>query len=61
MLVASDILRRMLHKTRPYEITPGETDRVYEECLNDLSSVIAKKEVTGKEKLEAMIADFKKD
>jgi predicted nucleotide-binding protein (sugar kinase/HSP70/actin superfamily) len=36
MLVAGDILQKLLLKTRPHELHKGETDRVYEECLDDV-------------------------
>lgn len=32
-LIAADILRKMLLKTRPYEKVKGTTDRIYEEAL----------------------------
>lgn len=38
-LVASDIMRKMLLKTRPYERVAGTTDRVYENALLDLERV----------------------
>ena len=36
MLVAADILQKMLLKYRPHERQRGDTDAVYEECLDDL-------------------------
>ncbi len=33
-IVAVDLLIKKLHETRPYEKDPGETDRVYRECLD---------------------------
>jgi predicted nucleotide-binding protein (sugar kinase/HSP70/actin superfamily) len=36
MLLAADILQKMLLKTRPHEVEKGQTDEVNEECLNDL-------------------------
>jgi predicted nucleotide-binding protein (sugar kinase/HSP70/actin superfamily) len=53
-LIASDILRRMLHKTRPYELKGGKTDEVYEECLNDLTQTMEDRSCEGKEKLGAI-------
>ncbi len=35
-LVAADILQKMLLKTRPHEIEKGQTDAVYQECLDDV-------------------------
>ena len=39
-LLASDILRKMLLKTRPYETVKGTTDRVYEQALRDHEHVL---------------------
>jgi predicted nucleotide-binding protein (sugar kinase/HSP70/actin superfamily) len=39
-LVAADILQKMLLKTRPHEVEKGQTDAVYEECLNDASHAV---------------------
>lgn len=33
-VVLVDILQKLLHETRPYEVNKGETDRVYKECLD---------------------------
>jgi predicted nucleotide-binding protein (sugar kinase/HSP70/actin superfamily) len=32
--VAVDLLRKFKQERRPYEVNPGETDRVYKECLD---------------------------
>ncbi|MBI4720960.1 MAG: hypothetical protein HY770_07025 [Chitinivibrionia bacterium] len=53
-LIAADILRRMLHKTRPYETAPGSADRVYESCLNDLCAAIEDRAAGKKEKLRSI-------
>ena len=39
-LVATDVLHKALLRTRPYETTLGEADRVYRECLEDLCGTI---------------------
>jgi predicted nucleotide-binding protein (sugar kinase/HSP70/actin superfamily) len=39
-LVAADTLRKGLHRTRPYETTPGTADRVYQESITDLCTTI---------------------
>lgn len=33
-VVATDLLIKILHETRPYENVPGETDRMYQESLS---------------------------
>jgi predicted nucleotide-binding protein (sugar kinase/HSP70/actin superfamily) len=40
MLVVSDILQKLLLQHRPYERTPGATDKVYEECLDDVCATV---------------------
>jgi len=42
MLVAADILQKMLLKYRPHERNKGDTDAVFEECLDDLCSTVEK-------------------
>ena len=32
-LVCADVLRKMLHRTRPYELHRGDTDRVHERAI----------------------------
>lgn len=39
-IVATDLLVKMLHETRPYEDVPGQTDRVYREQLAKLTRAI---------------------
>jgi len=39
-VVTTDILTKLLHETRPYEINKGETDRVYKECLDDVVKIV---------------------
>jgi predicted CoA-substrate-specific enzyme activase len=39
-IVATDLLVKMLHETRPYEDVPGQTDRVYREQLAALTKAI---------------------
>ncbi len=36
VLLAGDILQKLLLMTRPHEVVKGETDRVYHECLDDV-------------------------
>jgi predicted nucleotide-binding protein (sugar kinase/HSP70/actin superfamily) len=42
MLVAADILQKMLLKYRPHERNKGDTDAVFEECLDDLCGTVEK-------------------
>jgi predicted nucleotide-binding protein (sugar kinase/HSP70/actin superfamily) len=40
MLVAADILQKLLLQHRPYERRPGTTDATFEECLDDICSAV---------------------
>ncbi len=50
--VANDLLYKLRHSYRPYERTPGQTDRVYQQCLERV--VAATEAGGGKELVEAM-------
>ena len=39
-LVSADILLKLLLRARPYEITPGSADALYDESLTDLSHIL---------------------
>ena len=54
-VVASDILRKLLLKTRPYEITPGTTDAVFHQSLDLVCEAIAKRTSNAKEHMEALL------
>lgn len=55
-VIANDILMKMLLKTRPYEVEPGQTDAVYMEALETVAAVIERPGVSNKEKLADMKA-----
>jgi len=59
-IVASDILLRMLMRIRPYEKNPGETDEVYERCLDDLCSVLAQSGMDQRTQMEMLTASLTK-
>ena len=40
VLVCIDILDKFLREIRPYELNPGETEKVYHECLKKLCKVV---------------------
>jgi hypothetical protein len=56
MLVAADILQKMLLKYRPHERNKGDTDAVFEECLDDLCSTIEKTTYKPAPQLQAVRA-----
>jgi predicted nucleotide-binding protein (sugar kinase/HSP70/actin superfamily) len=50
--VAGDLLHKLLHQYRPYERNKGQTDQVYQQCLERL--VVATEKGGGKELVGAM-------
>jgi predicted nucleotide-binding protein (sugar kinase/HSP70/actin superfamily) len=47
-VVLSDVVQDMEYQTRPYEVNPGETERVSRECVEYLYEVFKKRPVRGK-------------
>jgi predicted nucleotide-binding protein (sugar kinase/HSP70/actin superfamily) len=54
-LVAADALRKLLLQTRPYETTPGDTDRAHVESLDALCDVIERRDLEMKKKFEVLV------
>lgn len=55
-LVAGDLLQKLLLMYRPHEREKGETDRVHEECLQDLCKTVEESPLDPPQQLEAMRA-----
>jgi predicted nucleotide-binding protein (sugar kinase/HSP70/actin superfamily) len=55
-IVAADLLRKALHRTRPYELNEGDADAVYDSCIVDAVETLARPDRRGKEKF----ADLRK-
>jgi predicted nucleotide-binding protein (sugar kinase/HSP70/actin superfamily) len=55
-LVSADLLQKLLLKTRPYELSKGETDAVYEASLDDLCSAIERTTTEPRPQLRAIRA-----
>jgi predicted nucleotide-binding protein (sugar kinase/HSP70/actin superfamily) len=55
-LVASDILRKLLLKTRPYERTSGDADRAYAVSLRELCMALETPERSAKAHLARIVA-----
>ena len=53
-LLGADLLRKMLLKIRPYETNAGDTDAVYNECLDEFCLVVENRGRKTKEKLAEM-------
>jgi len=58
-IVATDILRKLLLLTRPYELEKGSTNRVFQECLDQLCRVLAMPRVGDKQRLKNLTAVMK--
>lgn len=54
-LVASDILRKMLLKTRPYETQPGAADEAFEQSLQLLEAVLENPDIKSKARFSALL------
>jgi predicted nucleotide-binding protein (sugar kinase/HSP70/actin superfamily) len=54
-LIAGDILRKCLLKTRPYEKNKGETDEVHEDALNLVCRAIEIQNIDHKTRLEKIV------
>ncbi len=63
LLVIVDFLQKMVREIRPREVNPGQTDRVYRECLRELAEVAEQKgdylraAAAARERLEAIETD----
>ncbi len=57
-LVVGDVLRKLLLKTRPYELQKGQTDSAYEEALQKLYSIISSPIVSEREQLIEIVDEL---
>jgi len=57
-VVASDILRKLLLKTRPYERTPGEADAAFTESTRDVCQVLGQQGLRVRDRLQALAASL---
>ncbi|MEK7407600.1 MAG: hypothetical protein AAB225_21180, partial [Acidobacteriota bacterium] len=53
-LLAADVLQKLLLQHRPHECTPGETERVYEQCLDDVCQAIERTPIDPPVQLRAL-------
>ncbi len=56
MLVAADILEKLLLRSRPRERRPGTADAAYEECLDDLTAAVVQAPLAPRRQLAALRA-----
>ena len=55
-MVASDILRKMLLKTRPYEVNPGSTDAVFAKSIDRVCSALAIERVSHAQRMHLIVS-----
>jgi predicted nucleotide-binding protein (sugar kinase/HSP70/actin superfamily) len=55
-VLVSDVLRKLLFKTRPYELNVGMSDRVFSEYLDKVCQAIALSRVTHSERLKGIMS-----
>ncbi len=54
-LIAADILRKMTHKTRPYEVNKGDTDRVHVKAIKAVERVLEVPGVPNEKRMKSLI------
>ncbi len=59
-MVVQDILLKLLLMTRPYEVNPGETDKVYLECLDLMAEIVARQGISNKERMADLQAGLRR-
>ena len=50
-VVVQDILLKLLLMIRPYEVNPGQTDKVYLECLDLMGEIVGRQGLSNKERM----------
>jgi predicted nucleotide-binding protein (sugar kinase/HSP70/actin superfamily) len=55
-VVAADVLRKALHRVRPYELVPGASDKAYHESVADLCTTIETSCADNDCQLQALVA-----
>jgi predicted nucleotide-binding protein (sugar kinase/HSP70/actin superfamily) len=54
-LLAADVLRKMLHKFRPYEVNRGDTWPVYLRSLSSVERVLERQGVSGEKRIKDLL------
>jgi predicted nucleotide-binding protein (sugar kinase/HSP70/actin superfamily) len=55
-LIAADALRKMLHKTRPYETSRGDTEAVHERSICGVEQVLERQGTPTEQRMKELIA-----
>jgi predicted nucleotide-binding protein (sugar kinase/HSP70/actin superfamily) len=59
-VVVQDILLKLLLMIRPYEVNAGQTDQVYLDCLDLMGEIVARQNLSNKERMKQMKAGLRK-
>ena len=59
-VVVQDILLKLLLMIRPYEVNAGQTDQVYLGCLDLMGEIVARQDLSNKERMKQMKAGLRK-
>jgi predicted nucleotide-binding protein (sugar kinase/HSP70/actin superfamily) len=55
-LIAADALRKMLHKTRPYETSPGDTEAAHENSIRRVERVLERQGIPTEKRMKDLVA-----
>ena len=55
-LTCADILRKMLHKTRPYEVNKGDTDKAHAQALAEVEKALEEPGVPTEKRMKRLIS-----
>jgi len=57
-IVSSDIVRKLLLKTRPYETNEGDAEAEYKKALNQVCAVLEKRGISDRQRLGELVTAF---
>jgi len=58
-VISSDIIRKLLLQTRPYEINPGDTDTAHKESIDIICRILEKQDQSSDEKFHELVEGIK--
>ncbi len=54
-VTCGDLVTKFLYKTRPYEITPGDTERAYRTTVHEFADVVSQQEVSFGQRYKQLV------
>lgn len=57
-LIASDVLRKMLHRTRPYELHKGDADAVHKRALAGIERAVERQGIPQEQRMKDLVASL---